>query len=47
MPDIHREMMHAALDLLHEAQRRIKLLEAELKAAKDEIRRYLRAEMEE
>jgi hypothetical protein len=45
-PQEYREAFHAALDLLHEAQLRIAALEAQLAAARAEIRRILRAEME-
>lgn len=42
---LHREMTRAALDQLHAAQQRIAALEAQLKAAREEIRRYVRAKM--
>jgi outer membrane protein TolC len=42
---VMREAMHAALDQLHVAQQRIAALEAQLKAAREEIRRYVGAKM--
>lgn len=45
MADIQREMLHAALDELAKAQRRIVSLEEQLAAARREIRRYVAAKM--
>jgi len=43
--DVLGEMMHAALDILHQQQQRITALEAQLKAARKEIRRYVAEKM--
>ena len=44
--EVYRQMVHAALDQLHAAQQRIASLEAQLKAAREEIRRIIQAGVE-
>ncbi len=44
--DIERDMRNAALDQLHVALARIVSLEAQLKAAREEIRRIIQAGVE-
>jgi len=45
MSDVRREMVSVALAQLYAQQQRIAALEAQLKAAREELRRYVRAEM--
>lgn len=45
LEEIYRQMSLACLDELHAAQRRIAALEAQLRAAREEIRRYVQAKM--
>lgn len=45
--EIYREMSQAALDLLAQRNARIAALEAQVKALKDELRRYLAEKMKE
>lgn len=43
--EVYRLAYLAALDQLHAAQQRIAVLEAQLKAAREEIRRYVSAKI--
>ncbi len=46
-PNTERDIRNAALDQLHAAQQRIAALETQLKAAREEIRRYCMAKMDD
>lgn len=45
LEEVYRQMSLACLDELHAAKQRIAALEAQLKAARDEIRRIVQAKM--
>lgn len=45
LEEVYRQMSLACLDELHAAKQRIVALEAQLKAARDEIRRIVQAKM--
>lgn len=47
MPELYQEALWSALDLIAQRNARIAALEAQVKALKEELRRYLAEKMKE